>query len=280
MTLFQAYGYAKSALEDAGILEYAFEARQLLRFVTGYTNAQILQSYQSDLTETQEALFFDLVRRRHERYPLQYLLGSWSFYGLDFAVGEGVLIPRPDSEFLVEAAIDWLKTRENAKVIDLCAGSGCIGIAIARRTPDADVTLLEKSERALRYLRKNVSALAPDVRVLAADLTDVPEENFDLVTCNPPYIPTAQLAGLMREVRFEPTEALDGGEDGLAFYRLLCRVWTKKLNPGGQLLVEVGQGQADDVAALFREAGLQNIVTRKDYNRIPRVVSGDKAADR
>ncbi len=279
MTIFQAYQYAKTALQSAGIEDYAFESRQILRFVTGYTSSQILQSYDSQLLEAQEDVLVDLIRRRYQRYPLQYLLGFWSFFGLELSVGEGVLIPRSDTETLVETALEFLQGTKCARVIDLCAGCGCVALAIAQNAPDAEVTALEKYPQALRFLRRNVETYGNRVRILQADLADKPADGeYDLITCNPPYIPTDELHHLQPEIGFEPESALNGGKDGLDFYRLLCKVWVPRLRPGGRIVVEIGQGQDADVKALFAQAGLQQIAHRDDLSGIHRVIYGTASA--
>ena len=196
------------------------------------------------------------MAQREKRRPLQYILGRWPFLDLTLEVGEGVLIPRPDTELLCESAADWLKGRPQPRVLDLCAGSGCVGLGIARLCPGARVTAVELSQEALPYLRRN-AARYPQyaLTVKAGDALDpgAAEGLFDAVVSNPPYIPAEELEGLMPEVRREPRMALDGG-DGLRFYRGIARIWVPRLQPGGFCAVEVGVGQAAAVATLFRAA--------------------------
>ena len=219
--------------------------------------------------------------RRAAGEPLQYLLGTWDFLDLTLTVGEGVLIPRPETELLCEVAADRLRSLPTPRVLDLCAGSGCVGLGIASLCPSVTVTALEKSPQAMTYLRRNMAAY-PQLHVTAREadvLHDAAafEETVDAVVSNPPYIPSTDLDGLQREVQHEPSMALDGGEDGLAFYRVIARDWTTKIRRGGFVAVEIGIGQAEDVSRLFAEAGLINIQKFPDFSGIDRVICGEKA---
>jgi len=205
--------------------------------------------------------FFSLVAQRAAGEPLQYILGTWEFYGLPFAVGPGVLIPRPETEMLVDIALQ----HKPATVVDLCAGSGCIGLSIAHHLPNTQVHLVELSEQALPYLRKN-AARYPNATVHHADAFhySLTTNHYSLIVSNPPYIPTHELASLQQEVQHEPAMALDGGADGLDFYRSLAQHWLPKCDV---LAVECGDGQAQDIVQLF---GGGQILT--DFNGIGRVV--------
>ena len=206
-------------------------------------------------------------------------MGEWEFYGLPFCVGPGVLIPRPDTELLVDAALERLPAGKAAALLDLCAGSGCISIALAKNRPVCRVAALEKSPDALGYLRRNAQRNGvKGLSILEGDLLagpgSLPVASFDMIVSNPPYIPAADLAGLDVEVRGEPAMALDGGPDGLRFYRAICRDWLCCLQPGGSLLVEIGIGQSADVQALFWAAGLEGVEALPDLNGIDRVIVG------
>ena len=219
------------------------------------------------------ANYFALVDRRIAGEPLQYILGEWEFYGLRFAVGPGVLIPRPETELLVDIALNAQCTMHNAQcnVVDLFAGSGCVGLSIAHHRPNAKVYLVELSGEALPYLRKN-AALYPNAEVIEADVlnSELSIKNSALILANPPYVRTDELASLPAEVRREPPMALDGGADGLKFYRALKDKWLPMLVPGGLLVCECGEGQAREIAALF--APYETSVL-KDFNGIERVVT-------
>ncbi|WP_066453073.1 peptide chain release factor N(5)-glutamine methyltransferase [Anaerotruncus rubiinfantis] len=223
--------------------------------------------------------FFALCERYEAGEPLQYLLGEWEFYGLPFEVGEGVLIPRPDTETLVDLARSFLKGREAPAVADLCAGSGCIAVAAAHYFPSAQIYALELSEAALAYLRRNAARnRAENIRVLACDVLHPPKglPRLDLILSNPPYIPGHEMESLQRQVQHEPQMALYGGEDGLHFYRAIPPLYLPLLKDGGMLAFEVGYNQARQVAALLTESGFVQVGTRKDLAGIDRVVFGYK----
>jgi len=205
--------------------------------------------------------YFSLVARRAAGEPLQYILGQWEFYGLPFAVGPGVLIPRPETEMLVDLALQ----RKPSNVIDLCAGTGCVGLSIAHHLPSTQVHLVELSATALPYLKQN-AAKHHNATVYHADAFDAEclMLHADLVVSNPPYIATHELAGLQTEVQHEPRMALDGGADGLDFYRKLAEHWLPRCD---MLAVECGNGQAEDIVKLF---GGGEVL--QDFNGIGRIV--------
>ena len=216
------------------------------------------------------------LSQRADGRPLQYILGEWEFLNLTLKVGEGVLIPRPDTELLCEVAAEYLRDQTAPRVLDLCAGSGCVGLGVASLCPSAHVTEVELSDAAMGYLQQNVLRY-PDyaVTVRQADvLTDYAafDGPYDAILSNPPYIPTADLPSLQKEVQQEPKMALDGDADGLKFYRTIAEHWCGKLAPKGFVAVEVGIGQAEDVAALFTAQGLETTAIFPDLAGIPRVV--------
>ena len=217
--------------------------------------------------------YFALVERRIAGEPLQYILGAWEFYGLRFAVGPGVLIPRPETELLVDLALHAQRATRNTQctVVDLCAGSGCVGLSIAHHCPNARVYLIELSDEALPYLRKNAEPY-PNAEVIQADALncELRITNYELILANPPYVKSSDIAGLSQEVRREPQMALDGGADGLRFYRALVERWLPTLAPGGLLACECGEGQAGAIAALFAPHATEIL---RDFNGIERVVA-------
>lgn len=227
------------------------------------------------------AALWEDVERRASGEPLQYLLGEWEFMGLPFKVGPGVLIPRQETELLAETAIYFLQNGgggSSARLLELCAGSGCVAISVAKAT-DCGAVCLELSTDALAFLRRNIllHQLEGRVRAVRGDMLLPPDERlsgpFDVLLCNPPYIRTEELAGLQEEVRHEPVFALDGGADGLRFYRALCE-WIPVLRPGGLLACEVGMGQSEAVAGLLAGGGLGDVVVQNDYADIGRMVYG------
>ncbi len=214
------------------------------------------------------------VSRRCAGEPLQYIIGHADFYGRTFSVGEGVLIPRFDTEILIDTALPRLT--EGEKVLDLCAGSGCIGLTLEAEK-NLRVTLVEKYDGAFALLRKNAAALSSEATLLQGDIfTLTLKDTFDVIVSNPPYIPTSDLASLSPEVQREPMTALDGGEDGLLFYRTLLQRFTPNLKTGGFLFFECGIFQSDSLKSLFHAAGYEDVSSVKDYGGIDRVVYARK----
>jgi release factor glutamine methyltransferase len=268
---------ARRALQ--GLPGAAAEAQAIVCSATGKTRSELVrdgQLYASDDTARRTE---DLLRRRRQGEPAAYLLGEWEFYGLELDVDAGVLIPRADTELLAQTAIRHLNGRDGAaRLLDLCCGSGCVGLAVARHTPGLHVTLADISEGALRVARRNVRrvGLGGNCTVAAADARNAEGfGQFDMIVCNPPYIPTGDLAGLDPSVRdYEPVLALDGGADGLELIRVIIGRWRAALTPGGRLLLEVGAGQAETVRGLLREQGYEDLEVHTDTGGIDRVVGG------
>ena len=218
----------------------------------------------------------ELVQQRLTGYPLQYLLGEWEFFGLPFFVGEGVLIPRADTEVLVETALELCDGMFAPQVCDLCSGSGCIPIALSRHLPEqASLTAVELSDAALGYLQKNVQRHhCSNLTVVQADvLTWQPQQLFDLITSNPPYISDQEMLELQPEVRWEPEMALRAQENGLYFYRVLSKRCQSYLRAGGWLLFEIGYTQGQAVSDLLLPEGYTDIRLIPDYNGNDRVVA-------
>ncbi|MBR7133851.1 MAG: peptide chain release factor N(5)-glutamine methyltransferase [Clostridia bacterium] len=278
MTIFEAYNSTKKRLEAAGIEDYVFEAKQIIKHITGLNNTQILTLYNNSLTKFQENNLTALLRQREIRYPLQYIFGEWDFYGRGFYVGPGVLVPRADTETLVEHCLEFLKQCENPQILDLCAGSGAIGITLAKEIASAEVLMLEKYPEALSYTQKNIARNgAENAKAAEGDIfvSDGAEPcRYDLIVSNPPYIPKAEMKTISPETEFEPETALLGGEDGLDFYRAIIKNYTQSLKKGGMLAFEVGINQFESVVGLLTEAGFGNVTVKNDLNGIGRVVSG------
>lgn len=222
--------------------------------------------------------YLALLRRRAAGEPVQYILGEWEFMGLDFKVGPGVLIPRPETEQLAEQAIESLRGRPKCRVLELCGGSGCIAITVAKTLPAANVTVLELSPEAMEYLRANMARhKADNVTAVQGDALCPPptiQGPYDAILSNPPYIASGELPTLQREVRQEPAMALDGGTDGLDFYRGFNDIYPRMLAPGGLLLYEIGEEQGEAVAALLQKAGLERVAILRDVYGQPRNVLG------
>ncbi len=278
MTRREWYSAAVSRLQDSGCEDAAFDARCLLEDFGGLARGHAPDD--TPLAEEQTAALTRALDERAAGRPLQYILGEWDFLTLTLAVGEGVLIPRADTECLCEEAARRLAGVDTPRVLDLCAGSGCVGLGLASLCSSAQITAVELSEAALPYLRENVARYPHyAVTVKQADVlrdADAFDGEFDAILSNPPYIPTDDLEGLMREVQHEPRMALDGDADGFIFYRAIAERWLPKLRAGGVCAVEVGIGQATDVAALFTAAGLADVRIVRDLGGVERVVSGVK----
>ena len=256
------------------------EARELVAFACGKTKEELLRDGRLYVTPEVEARVRALVQRHLDGEPPAYLIGEWEFYGLPLDISRDVLIPRPDTEVLAGLAIDFVKTQGECRVLDLCAGSGCVGLAVASQCPGSRVVLGELSEGALRICRQNIrrNGLSGRVVPMQMDALAPPPAQLGEFRClvsNPPYIPAGDIPGLDPSVRdFEPHMALDGGEDGLDFYRNLAGEWKNALSVGGKIFLEVGIGQADDVLRLLRTQGFGDLEITKDLNGIPRVVHG------
>lgn len=253
-----------------------FEARVILESVFGRDFR--LRELRGGITPTAEQLaeVERMAERRLSGEPLQYILGEWEFYGLTFEVGRGVLIPRQDTEALVEAAKEILKSTENPRVLDLCSGSGCVAAAIKRLRPDAEVTALEYSPEAYEILCRNAARYGVET-VFADALDGVSAKSFselDLITANPPYLTAEDMKSLQAEVQKEPEMALFGGCDGLEFYRRLPKIWRGSLKKGGFMAVEIGLLQEEAVGRLFLEQGFGDIRFVNDLTGRVRVVTG------
>ena len=207
--------------------------------------------------------------------PLQYLLGSWDFYGREFLVGEGVLIPRPDTVILLEKVLEMIHDIPSPRILELCGGSGCLAVSIALERPDAEVWCVEKSPEAFSWLQKNNDRLRGGVHLVLGDALDplVVPGDFDCILSNPPYLTAKDMDELEPEVKAEPRMALFGEEDGLFFYREFSRLWKDRIRSGGSIAYEIGQGQEVDVAAFLAAEGLKSICQTCDYSGIIRVIS-------
>lgn len=217
---------------------------------------------------------FRMAERRLNNEPLQYILGKWEFYSNEFFVGDGVLIPRPETELLVDIAIDELIDKENPVCFDLCSGSGCIGISVAKAVNNSTVYMLEKSEKAFEYITKNIAHNSvPFCNAEKGDLFDGCKWNTkaDIILSNPPYICSDVIPSLQPEVLKEPLMALDGGKDGLMFYRAIAQLWLDSLKTGGTLAVETGEEQGEDVSKIFAPY-FSKVQVIKDYSGLDRVV--------
>ena len=271
----------RQRLLEAGVENAQLEARELVCAASGKSREQYYRDMALYASDAMEEKLDQLVQRRIAGEPVAYIIGEWEFYGLTLTVNQDVLIPRMDTEVLAERAILLARAAgEGARVLELCAGSGCVGLAVATNVPQCRVVLADLSEAALKICKQNIRRCDLNARVtcVQADALQPPDGalwDFDVIACNPPYIPTGDLAGLDPSVRdFEPRSALDGGPDGLDFYRAVASQWGPALRLGGSLLFEVGIGQAPDVENLMTEHGFTGIQSSQDTQGIWRVVEG------
>ena len=256
-------------LTAAGVPDARFDAAELYRLATGRD-----PRLDDSPSAAEAARLSALAERRAAHEPLQYILGEWDFMDFTLKVGPGVLCPRADSEIVCESALALLQGRERPVVYDLCAGTGCLGLGIARHSPGALVTCVEKSPEAWHYLTANTAQTG--VRTVQADVftyyKTLPAEGADLIISNPPYLTGAEMRALMPETAQEPAMALDGGADGLDFYRLLTGKYRDAVRPGGWLVLEIGYAQGPAVLALGAACGWVNTSCRKDYGGNDRAV--------
>ncbi len=268
-------------LKTAGVEMAQLEARELVSFAANKTREQFFRDLALYASDEVERRVEELAQRRLDGEPVAYIIGEWEFYGLPLDISRDVIVPRSDTEVLAERAILLAKAAgEGARVLDLCAGSGCVGLAVAANVPNCRVVLADLSEGALQICKQNVRRNDLNARVtcMQADALAPPEANlwdFDVIVCNPPYIPHQDIPGLDVSVKeYEPWAALDGGMDGLNFYRAIAANWGQALRLGASLVFEVGAGQAPDVELILAQTGYENILTHQDTQGIWRVVEG------
>jgi release factor glutamine methyltransferase len=275
------YLEVRRQLRAAGIPAAQLEAREIVCYAADKNREQFFRDMSLYASDPVEERVRALAKRRLEGEPVAYIIGEWEFYGLPLDISRDVLIPRLDTEVLAEQAILAARAAgEGCRVLDLCAGSGCVGLAVAANVPECRVVLADLSEGALRVCKQNIRRCDLNARVtcLSADakLPPLPALwDFDVIACNPPYIPSGEIAGLDASVRdYEPHQALDGGDDGLDFYRAVASKWKGALRLGGTLLFEVGMGQAPDVERILGKNGYEDVRSFQDTQEIWRVVAG------
>lgn len=278
MTVGEAYRKTKDILTEAGFEAPAFEALCLVEKVFGFNRlALITRGEETAATDEKLALLAELTEKRLSHEPLQYIIGKWSFMGIDLLVGEGVLVPRDDTEVVTSLCIDFLSGKENPSAIDLCAGSGAISLALEKYA-NCKVTAVELSDKAFSYLTQNIKLNNSAVNALNGDIfechKDIADNSLDLIVSNPPYIKSADIAALQEEVQHEPVMALDGGESGLDFYRRIVPLWKSKLKAGGALAFELGEGQYDEVCRILADNGFGGITESIDFGGIQRAIIG------
>ena len=273
MNYTEAFLMGMQKLKEAEIGEAQLDARLLLEEVCGTDHNTLLCHGDREVSEAEEEQYRKALEQRAVHVPLQHLLGYQDFMGLRFQVNEYVLIPRQDTEILVEEAMRYL--HDGMRILDLCTGSGCILLSLLHYSNDCEGVGVDISQEALQIAAQNAELLGIRADFLKSDLYEKVTGKFDLLVSNPPYIERAIIPTLMEEVReYDPYIALDGGEDGLDFYRRIIGGAQDYLKRGGQILMEIGSGQAKAVSELLREAGFKEIDVCRDFAGLDRVVSG------
>ena len=279
MTVNELCRQGAEILEDSGVDNAGFDARCLLEFLLNIdtTRYMLIRNDKVDIRTYNDYMSF--IRRRATGEPLQYILGKWEFMDGEFFVGEGVLIPRPETELLVDFTVDFLKNKENPIVFDLCSGSGCIAISVANAVKNSTVYAVEKFDAAYSFLKKNIEHNnAENVIAVKGDIFDsslLKDIQPDLILSNPPYIRSSDMPFLQREVRKEPSTALDGGDDGYDFYRVLASDWLQRIPKGGAMAVECAEDQTEEISQMFF-LSRSRVNTIKDLSGFPRVVTAVK----
>lgn len=273
MTYREAVEFGTKCLTDAGVPDAALDAWYLLQMVCKIERSYYYVHGEEDITQDAQKEYEIAVQKRAEHIPLQYIIGEQEFMGLRFKVNSNVLIPRQDTETLVEQVLKIVKP--GMKVLDLCTGSGCVLISVLKNAPELTGMGSDISKTALLVAKENAKLHEVDAGWVRSDLFDNITETFDVIMANPPYIPTGEILSLMPEVRdFEPENALDGGADGLDFYRKIAGQVKDYLNPGGYVYMEIGYDQGEAVSELMRNAGFTEVEVIKDLARNDRVVKG------
>lgn len=277
---------ARKRLKNAGIEAYSLEARLIMIAATGKTREEYARDMQLYAPDELEEKLDGMLARRIAGEPVAYITGEWEFYGITLNMTPDVLVPRIDTEVLAEKAIEELNSRESgARVLDMCCGSGCVGMAIAANTAGCRIVLADNSAKALNVCRSNLmrNSLTRSCTCIETDALETPPMligKFDMIVCNPPYIPSDDIKTLDASVRdFEPVAALDGGADGLDFYRRIIPEWKIVMKEGGCMMFECGIGQAEHIVRMMEKNGYENVQVYKDTLGIDRVVKGIKGTE-
>ncbi len=287
MTWRELYFYGQKELKKIANISADSELLHIFWHCFKMEKSDIILNSSAPVLKEDVDKFLEILEKRKSGMPLQYSIGKWEFMNIELNVGEGVLIPREDTSVLVNALLENLaKKRPQAKslkIIDLCSGSGCIALALEKNIkPPAEIYAAEISAKAFDYLKMNHLKNSSKIKIINDDIFncfyDFEDDTFDAVVSNPPYIRSSDIKNLQPEVRREPVLALDGGIDGMDFYRKICKYWIQKLRPGGILAFEVGFGQADDVKNIMQQSGLKTISILDDINSVPRAILAVKSS--
>lgn len=267
----------KGLLTRAGVENPDGDVREILCAVLQCTHTALIMKDCEEISSVLYDKAMVMARRRAAGEPIQYVIGSWSFMGCDYAVGKGVLIPRDDTEVVVGEAIKLMKPLPSPAIVDLCSGSGIIAITLYKELQNATVHAVEKSDEAYAYLEQNARQNNADIHLIHADLADCVSEfadnSLDMIISNPPYIRTEEIPALQSEVQYEPAMALDGGADGYDFYKTILRLWTCKLKESGYIAFEIGEGQFETIRDLLEKNGYSDIRGYLDIQGITRAIT-------
>ncbi|MCM1380396.1 MAG: peptide chain release factor N(5)-glutamine methyltransferase [Muribaculaceae bacterium] len=294
MTLHDLYDLTENMLRAAGVETCKFDTDCLFEDILNADKVTLTLNGNGEVPENEADRLMSAAEKRCCGQPLQYILGRWEFFGRTFFVGDGVLIPRPDTEVLVEKVLEHFKSAGNfsPEICDLCSGTGCVAVTLRKELPKATVHAVELSSEAMPYLVKNIQFNGADVKIIKGDVTDgLLLENFadpndvgeyrkiDAVVANPPYLTDREMGELAKEVKHEPEIALRGGADGLKFYRIIPCLWREILKDGGLLALEIGFEQGAAVKDILEKSGYESVTVHKDYAGNDRVVTGIKKAE-
>ncbi len=281
LTVLESINLSTEFLKKKGIESPRVNAELLLAKILNCKRLDLYLAFDRPLNEDETNLYREFIRRRSKYEPLQYITGSVEFYGLEFNVNPSVLIPRPETEIIVEKIIEENRDKTNLKILDVGTGSGIIAVCLAKYLPDSKVTAVDLSNDALTAAKNNagLNAVEDKIKFYQTDIfkDEIPESELDIIVSNPPYISNEEFPALQPELRiFEPRAALTDESDGLSFYRAIAKIGKHKLKECGKIYFEVAQYQSDKVKSILEEAGFKNIKCQKDYLNIERVVYGEK----
>lgn len=264
-------------LEKAGVADPAFDTIYIFEHLLNMSRTDIAVHSNKEVDNDKVQIIQEIADKRCDFQPLQYLLGEWEFMGHTYKVSEGVLIPRDDTQVVVDACANLLKDYENASITDLCSGSGIIAITLKKQFPSATVSAVEKNDTAFYYLSENCKLNDADINIINADLyechRDFADGSLDMIVSNPPYIISDEISTLQQEVQHEPKMALDGGVDGYDFYRGIIDLWSSKLKHSGIIAFEIGEGQFDYISKLLENSGFVDIKGYLDIASTTRAIT-------
>lgn len=277
MKIRELYNQARNSLRNAGIDSDSFEALCLMQKFFGIDRVKLSVRENDEAEQGKAESYMLAIQRRCNGEPLQYILGEWTLCGYPFKVGDGVLVPRQETEILVSKALEAVKGIKSPVIFDLCGGTGCISICLAKLRPDAKIYCIELSDISYWFISENIDLnevknVIPIKGDVLKGYLGLVKEKCDLLVSNPPYIKSEQIKTLPTDVQREPTMALDGGSDGLKFYRAIAEKWTTAVKSGGKVAFEIGMGQAPDVCQILRNNGYFDIRRYKDLAELDRVI--------